>query len=167
MNVRKAAVAIAAVGAAVTLTAPLTSGASATGAPPDPVSSTETFAAGEACPFAIEVVTKGKSGFVDLPNNPQFFGIQTSPGLRITVTNLSDPSKTVTLNATGAFRFVALPDGSLEIRAGGHNFLYGVPGVGATALATTGPIEVLVVNGQIAEMDLSGARVRDLCEELA
>ena len=51
--------------------------------------------------------------------------------------------------------------------AGGHNFLYGVPEVGATALATTGPIEVLAVNGQIADMDLSGARVRDFCEELA
>ena len=169
MNVRQVAVGIGAVGvgAAVTLTAPLTPGASAIGAPPTPVSSTETFAAGDACPFAIEVVSEGKSVFVDLPNNPQFFGIAPSPGLRITVTNLSDPSKTVTVNATGAFRFVDLPDGSFEILAGGHNFLYGVPEVGATALATTGPIEVLVVNGEIAEMDLSGAQVRDLCEELA
>jgi hypothetical protein len=166
MNVRRAAVGIA-VGAAVTLTAALTHGASATGAPPTPVSSTETFAAGEACPFPIEVLTEGKSGFADLPNNPKFSGIAPSPGLRITVTNLTDPSKTVTVNATGAFRFVDLPDGSFKILAGGHNFLYGVPEVGATALATTGPIEVLAVNGQIAEMDLSGAQVRDLCEELA
>ena len=67
----------------------------------------------------------------------------------------------------GAFRFVALPDGGLEIRAGGHNFLYGVPEVGATVLATTGPIVVQVVNGEIAGMDLSGARVRDLCKEIA
>ena len=167
MNVRQAAVGIAAVGAAVTLTALPTPGASATGAPPTPVSSSETFAAGDACPFAIEVVTEGKSGFADLPNNPQFFGISTSPGLRITVTNLSDPGKTVTVNATGAFRLVGLPDGGFKILAGGHNFLYGVPEVGATALATTGPIEVLAVNGQIAEMDLSGAQVRDVCEELA
>ena len=167
MNVRQVAVGIAAVGAAVALTGLPTLGASAAGAPPTPVSITETLAAGEACPFAIEVVTEGKSGFVDLPTNPHFVGIATSPGLRITVTNLSDPGKTVTVNATGAFRYVALPDGSIEILAGGHNFLYGVPDVGATALATTGPIEVLVVNGGIAEMDLSGARVRDLCEELA
>jgi hypothetical protein len=145
----------------------LTPGASATGAPPTPVSTTQTFAAGEACPFPIEVVSEGKSGFADLPNNPQFFGISTSPDLRITVTNLSDPSKTVTVNATGAFRLIALPDGNIKILAGGQNFLYGVPEVGATALATTGPIEVLAVNGEIAEMDLSGARVRDLCLELA
>jgi hypothetical protein len=167
MNVRQVASGIAAVGAAVTLTALLAPGASAIGAPPNPVSSTETFAAGEACPFAIEVVSEGNAGFIDLPNNPQFSGIAPSPDLRVTVTNLSDPSKSVTVNTTGAFRFVDLPDGTLEILAGGHNFLYGVPEVGATALATTGPIEVLVVNGEIAEMDLSGAQVRDLCEELS
>jgi hypothetical protein len=51
------------------------------------------------------------------------------------------PSKQVTVNSTGAFRFVTLPDGGLEIVAGGgHNFLHGVPEVGATALATTEPI---------------------------
>ena len=140
---------------------------SATGAPPTPVDVTETFAADAACEFPIEVVSEGKSGFNDLPNNPQFVGIQTSPTLRVTVTNLNDPTKTVTVNATGAFRFVPHPDGSVTILAGGHNFLYGVPGVGATALAITGPIEVLVVNNQIAAMDLSGAHVRDLCEEIA
>jgi hypothetical protein len=146
----------------------LAPGASATGAPPTPVDpSPETFAAGEACPFAIEVVSEGKEGFVDLPNNPVFSGIANSPGLRVTVTNLSDPSKTVTVNATGAFRFVDLPDGGLEIRAGGHNFLYGVPEVGATALATTGPIVLQVEDGELAATELSDARVRDLCKELA
>ena len=138
------------------------------GAPPTPVDTAETFAAGEACSYPIEVLFEGKSGFIELPDNPQFFGIQPSPTLRVTVTNLSDPSKTVTANATGAFRLVDLPGtDDFKVVAGGHNFLYGVPEVGATALLTTGPIEVLAVNGQIAEMDLSGAQVRDLCEELA
>lgn len=146
----------------------LAPGASATGAPPTPADpSPQTFAAGEACPFAIEVSFEGKEGFVELPNNPVFFAILNAPGLRATVTNLSDPSKTVTVNATGAFRFVALPEGGLEIRAGGHNILYGFPEAGATALATTGPIEFDVdETGAIVDMDLSGARVRDLCEEL-
>jgi hypothetical protein len=145
----------------------LTPGASATGAPPGSVDTVETFAAGEACPFAIEVSFQGKGGAIDLPHNPQFSGIANSPNLRVMVTNLSEPSRSVTLNATGAFRFVRLPGGGLEIRAGGHNFLYGVPEVGATALATTGPITVQVVDNQIAAMDLSGARVRDVCGELA
>lgn len=144
----------------------LTPGASATGAPPTPVSTTETFAAGAACQFPITVVSEGKGGSVDLPNNPQFSGITTSPTLRITVTNLNT-SESITVNATGAFRFVALPDGNTRILAGGHNFLYGVPSVGAGALATTGPIDVLVVNNNIAAMDLSGAQVRDLCQELS
>ena len=87
--------------------------------------------------------------------------------LAIRVTNLSDPTEVVTVNATGAFRFVALPDGSLAVRAGGHNFLYGVPEVGATALATTGPIELELVDGELVGMDLTKARVRDLCAELA
>jgi hypothetical protein len=153
----------------VLIAALLTPWASATGAPPTPVDpAPETKAAGEACPFAIVLTDEGKGGFVDLPHNPQFSGIITAPGQRITVTNASDPSKTVTVNTTGAFRLVALPDdGGLEIRAGGHNFLYGVPEVGATALATTGPIVFQVVNGEIAAMDLSGARVRDLCKEIA
>lgn len=145
----------------------LTPGASAMGAPPTPVSTTETFAAGEACQFPIQVVTTGKSGFNDLPSNPQFVGIATSPTLRITVTRTAPPIKSITVNATGAFRFIALPDGNTRILAGGHNFLYGVPGVGAGALATTGPIDVLVVNNNIAAMDLSGAQVRDLCQELS
>lgn len=143
----------------------LTPGASAIGAPPTPVLTTDTFAAGEACQFPITVVSEGKGGSIDLPNNPQFAGITTAPTLRITVTNLNT-SESITVNATGAFRFVALPDGNTRILAGGHNFLYGVPGVGAGALATTGPIDVLVVNNNIAAMDLSGAQVRDLCQEL-
>ena len=122
---------------------------------------------GEACSFPIEVAFEGKGGAIDLPNNPTFSGVATSPDLRVTVTNLSEPTKTVTVNATGVFRFVTRPDGGLEIVAGGHNFLYGVPELGATALATTGPITVQVVNGEIAGMDLSGARVRDICAELA
>lgn len=157
---------IAAIPLLVLAAALLTPGASATAAPPSPILTTETFAAGEACSFPIKVVRQGKEGFIDLPNNPQFSFITTAPTERVTVTNL-DTGKSVTVNATGVFRFVTTPDGGLEIVAGGHNFLYGVPEVGATALATTGPITVQVVNGEIAAMDLSGAQVRNICAELA
>lgn len=141
----------------------------ATGEPPTSVDPTpEIIAAGEACSFAISVVAAGKEGFVALPNNPQFSGIAPSPGLRVTVTNLSDPDNSVTVNATGAFRFVDLSDGSTEIRASGHNFLYGEAGIGATALATTGPVTLLIsADGDFVGMDVSQARVRDLCAELA
>ena len=132
--------------------------ASAAGAPPQPVNLTETFDAGEACLFPIKVVTTGKSGFIDVPNNPTFFGITTAPNSRVTVTNL-DTDESVTVNATGAFRFVTLDDGGLQILAGGQHFLYGEPQNGAGALATTGPIVVQVVDGVIGSVDLSGAQV--------
>lgn len=78
------------------------------------------------------------------------------------------PAKSVRVNATGAFRFVDRPDGSVEIRAGGHNVLYGVPSVGATALATSGPITlVFSAEGDLVAIDVSRARVRDLCAELS
>lgn len=142
---------------------------SATSAPPTPVDPTpEIFAAGEACAFPISVVATGKGGFIDLPRNPRFSAIAPSPGLKITVTNLNDPEKSVRVNATGAFRFVDRPDGSTEIRAGGHNFLYGEPGIGATALATTGPVTLVnSPDGDFVGMDVSQARVRDLCAELS
>jgi hypothetical protein len=140
----------------------------ATAEPPTPVDSTpEVLAAGEACEFPISVVFTGKEGFIDLPNNPQFSAIAPAPGLKATVTNL-DTGNTVTVNASGAFRFVEQPDGSTLILAGGHSFLYGEPSFGVTALATTGPITLTISpEGDFVAADLSRARVRDLCEELA
>ncbi len=44
----------------------LTPSVSAASARPSPVSTTETFAAGEACLFPIQVVTEGNSGFADI-----------------------------------------------------------------------------------------------------
>lgn len=146
----------------------LAPGPSATSAPPTSTDPTpEILAAGEACEFAISVVSTGKEGFIELADNPQFSAIAPAPGLKLTVTNLEDPDRSVTVNATGAFRFVDQPDGSTEIRAGGHNFLYGETEIGATALATTGPVTLEISpDGDFVGMDLSQARVRDLCAEL-
>lgn len=151
---------------AVALLAPVPA---ATSAPPGSVDPTPVIlAAGAACPFATSAVASGKEGFNVVPNNPQFFAIGPAPGLRITVTNLSDPEKVVTINATGAFHYVDRPDGSTEIRASGHNFIFGEPGIGATALATTGPVTLVISpDGDFVGMDVSQARVRDLCAELA
>lgn len=147
----------------------LAPGPSATSAPPTPTDpAPEILAAGEACEFAISVVSTGKEGFIELAANPQFSAIAPAPGLKLTVTDLEDPDRSVTVNATGAFRFVDQPDGSTEIRAGGHNFLYGETEIGATALATTGPVTLEISpDGDFVGMDLSQARVRDLCAELA
>ena len=138
-----------------------------TAAPPTPGDRVEEFAAGEACEFAISVAYAGKAGGVALPHNPHYAAISTSPGGKATVTNL-DSGKSVTVNATGAFRITEEPDGSLVIRAGGNNLLYGEPGIGATALATSGPVTLRVsATGDFVEADVSRAQVRDLCAELA
>lgn len=154
----------------VALTAALLAPVSAaTAEPPTPVDpAPEVLPAGEACAFPISLVATGKEGFVSLPNNPRFSGIAPAPGLRITVTNLDDPDNTVTVSATGAFRFIDLADGTTEILAGGHNFLYGETDIGVTAFATTGPVTLsLSVDGDFVGLDASGARVRDLCAELS
>ena len=148
------------------LLAPL---ASATAAPPRSVDpAPETFLAGEACSFPISVAAAGKAGSIDLPHNPQFVAIAPSPGLKATVTNLADPTRSVTVNATGAFRYSLLPDGSTRIQVGGHNLWYGLPEIGGTALATSGPVTVIISpEGVPTVLDVSRARVRDLCAELA
>ena len=149
----------------------LTPGASAVAAPPTPADvNNTTREAGQACAFPIAVTFTGKQGFNPVPNNPQFpGGIVTAPGQMVTVTN-RDTGGSVTVNTNGVFRLTPNPDGTTTIVAGGNNFLFGEPQLGVTALATTGPIK-LVANlntGRIVEPpDLSGARVRDLCAELA
>jgi hypothetical protein len=50
------------------------------------------------CAFDVRVDLKGKSKTITLPGG-RF--IVTSPGLHATLTNLSDPAKSVTLNITG------------------------------------------------------------------
>ena len=151
------------------LTAALLAPASAaTAEPPTPYDPTpEVFEAGEACAdFPVAIVFIGKGKYMELAN-PQFTAIGPSPGLKATVTNL-DSGETVTVNASGAFRFTEQPDGSEIIRAGGHNFLYGEPDIGATVLSTTGPITLVnSADGDFVAMDISRARVRDLCAELA
>lgn len=139
----------------------------ATAAPPTSADGAEEIPAGGACAFPISVTYTGKGGFNVLPRNPQYVLIGISPGLKITVENL-DNGNSVTINATGAFRYSEQPDGSLVIRSGGNNFLYGEPGIGATALATSGPVTLRVsAAGDFVEADVSRARVRDLCAELA
>lgn len=73
-----------------------------------------------ACLFPIRVDQSGKAGIITLPNARFIF---TSPGLVVTVTNLSDPTKLVTLVATGAFHQATAADGSVTTVVTGRNVL--------------------------------------------
>lgn len=96
----------------------------------------------------------------------RFFQIVTAPAQRVTVTNLEN-GKSVTAGITGVLRYTGSSGGEDSAVASGNNFFYGVPSVGATAVLTTGPVKLSVANNNLTSLDLSGARVRDVCAELA
>lgn len=77
------------------------------------------FVASGECSFDIEISFKGKAGQLSLPGGRTLL---TSPGLKSTVTNLSNPTKSVTLNVTGAMH-QTLQNGNIVTIATGRNLL--------------------------------------------
>jgi hypothetical protein len=65
---------------------------------PDILDLEGTFAAGDACAFAVQFEVTGKFKIIQTPTERT---ITTSPGQTITLTNVSDPTKTVTYVITG------------------------------------------------------------------
>jgi hypothetical protein len=73
-----------------------------------------------ACAFDVHVVSEsGKAKTITLSDNRFIF---TSPGLSLTLTNLSDPTKSVTLSVTGAFH-QSQQNGNVVTVATGRNLL--------------------------------------------
>jgi hypothetical protein len=89
---------------AAALWAPTQAGAQQ--APPTPVAGTLTFAAGEVCPFAIQIDFEGKGSVLQLPNGTRIATISTSPTLTATVTNLATGEE-VDLNIPGPTQVLA------------------------------------------------------------
>jgi hypothetical protein len=86
--------------------------------PPTDNDFTVTIPAGGACAFGVEISVTGKMKTIMLPGGRS---IITSPGLHATLTNLDDPTKTVTLNITGASHVTEEQDGSMVIVFTGRN----------------------------------------------
>jgi hypothetical protein len=78
--------------------------------PPEEISFTVVLPAGVACSFDVEALITGKDKVIDLPGERFIF---IAPKLFVTLTNLEDPSKQVTLNATGSIEDTYYPDGSI------------------------------------------------------
>jgi hypothetical protein len=89
--------------------------------PPQDIDQTLMFPAGTLCPFELEVVLTGKSKPIDLPGDRM---IVTGPGLHVTMTNLSDPTKQVTLNITGVAHQTMQQDGSVVVVSTGRSVLF-------------------------------------------
>ena len=68
---------------------------------PEPVNDVIALPGGVFCAFDVQATVSGKAKTIELPNGGF---IATSPGLNITLTNLSDTSKQASLNITGAIR---------------------------------------------------------------
>ena len=91
----------------------------ASAAPPEPVD--DTFVIEGVCDFPVLANFTGKVKFIDLPGAR---AITTSPGLRVTLTNLEEPANQVTYVITGAFHDTVLANGNLAVVATGRNLLF-------------------------------------------
>jgi hypothetical protein len=92
-------------------------------APPEPVDVTTTL---PGCDFPVLAEVSGKSKVMELPSGQTLI---TSPNLRITLTNLNEPTNQVTYVITGSFLTTERPDGNLDVEARGSNLIFG-PEVG-------------------------------------
>src|SRR3954452_9463942 len=70
------------------------------GSPPSDASFTFDIPAGAGCDFPVNWTVTGKASFITLPGDRL---IVTAPNQKVVVTNLEDPSKSVTLVITSAF----------------------------------------------------------------
>jgi hypothetical protein len=92
-------------------------------APPEPVDVTVEI---PGCEFPVLAEVSGKSKEIDLPSGKTLF---TSPGLRITLTNLEELENQVTYVITGSFLATEQADGNFFVVARGRNLIFG-PDVG-------------------------------------
>jgi len=88
-------------------------------APPEPVD--DTFTEGGLCDFPVLFEISGKNKVIDLPNGDVLFK---NPGLRVTLTNVDEPTNQVTYVSTGTIRLTELEDGELLLVTTGRTVLF-------------------------------------------
>jgi hypothetical protein len=74
------------------------------------------------CDFPVQADVSGKSKVIDLPSGQTLI---TSPNLRITLTNVTEPTNQVTYVITGSFLTTEQDDGNLDVEARGRNLIFG------------------------------------------
>ena len=130
------------------------------GTPPTPVSSSIDLPAGAVfgeCAFPVRLEQDGKAATITLPGGRFIF---TSPGLQATLTNLNDPTKSITLNITGALHQSTDQNGDMVTIATGRNLL-GDPDAGFVLAigsfsfkfdASGNPVQPLAGTGQLIKV---------------
>jgi hypothetical protein len=134
----------------------------ASAAPPEPVDVTATL---PGCDFPVFAEVSGKSKVNELPSGQT---LSTSPQLRITLTNLEEPTNQVKYVITGSFLATELDNGNFFVVARGRNLIFG-PDVGM--LLTIGRFTFIGFNDEGATVALTRptgeGRLIDVCARLA
>ena len=133
----------------------------AAAAPPDPVDPTP-FTLEGICDFPVEAELSGKGKVMQLPGDRT---LVTSPGLRVTLTNLDEPSNQVSYVITGSFLLRPLGDGTELGIARGRNIIFG-PDMGM--FLTIGRFTFIGFPDGTAVLQPGGnGRLTDVCAQLA
>jgi len=126
------------------------------GSPPVPIN--QTFFFSGICAFTVQVTVTGKAGVINLPNGGF---ILTSPAESGTFTNLSDPTKSVTLNITGTDHISFDQNGdTIQTLAGRNAFVS--PSVGLLLLIGNFTF-VTDPNGNIISGPTGSGTITDIC----
>jgi hypothetical protein len=112
-----------------------------------------------ACAFPVNWSASGKAGTILLPGNRAIF---TSPRFKVVVTNLDDPSKSVTLTVPGAFHQTNGQNGDIVTVVTGRNLL-GDPEAGMVLAIGTFSY-VFNSSGELIQPLAGGGRLVNVCE---
>jgi hypothetical protein len=131
------------------------------GSPPVDIGFSFDIAANDGCDFPVNWTGTGKSSIITLPGDRV---IVNAPFQQTVVTNLDDPSKSVTLNVPGAIHASIGPQGEVVIVATGRNLI--ADPVASIMVLTIGTFKYVFdpIAGAPVLTDLSGAgQVIDVC----
>ena len=127
------------------------------GGPPYPVN--DTFVVSGICAFDVQITLTGREGVINLPNGGS---ITTAPTTHATFTNLSDPTKSVTLNLPGANRVSFDQNGNTIVILNGHTGFFH-PSVGFLLLIGDFTV-VFDSNGNLISGPTGNGQIIDICD---
>ena len=138
-------------------TAELSLADSGRGSPPGVID--QTFTLPDICGFDVQVTLTGRQGVINLPSGGL---IVTGPAQYATFTNLSDPTKSVTVNLCGAFHISFDQNGDSIYMATGRNGWID-PSFGILLLVGNFTI-VLDSNGNLIEGPTGNGQITSICD---
>ena len=129
------------------------------GSPPVDIGFSFDIPANAGCNFPVHWTGTGKSSIITLPGDRLMIN---APQQTTVVTNLDDPSKSVTLNVTGAIHASFGPQGEVMVVATGRNLL--ADPIANTMVLTIGTFNYIFDPTTGAQIGLSGeGQLIDVC----